>query len=56
MLAASESRPIDDVRGTAAYRREMLRVLVPRAIEKAWSAALAGGWSGLPAGTLVKAK
>ena len=31
-LAASESRPIDDLRGTAAYRLHALRVLARRAV------------------------
>jgi xanthine dehydrogenase iron-sulfur cluster and FAD-binding subunit A len=33
-LAAQESSPIDDVRGTAEYRREMVRVCVARAMRQ----------------------
>ena len=36
-LASEESRPIDDVRATAQYRREMITVLVERAIRRAVS-------------------
>jgi len=35
-MAAGETKPITDLRSTAEYRREMARVLVKRALEKAW--------------------
>ena len=38
-LVASAARPIDDVRGTAAYRRHALSVLARRSFTWAWAAA-----------------
>jgi CO/xanthine dehydrogenase FAD-binding subunit len=38
--AADEIAPISDIRATAAYRREVSRVLVKRALEHAWQTAL----------------
>jgi CO/xanthine dehydrogenase FAD-binding subunit len=36
-LVASAASPIDDVRGTAAYRRHALAVMARRSLSWAWS-------------------
>jgi len=38
-LVATAARPIDDVRGTAAYRRHVLSVMGARALARVWSKA-----------------
>jgi aerobic carbon-monoxide dehydrogenase medium subunit len=48
-LAAAASVPISDARGTAEYRRQVVGVLVPRALRIAWLRAT-GSWpDGVPA-------
>jgi CO/xanthine dehydrogenase FAD-binding subunit len=42
-LVAAAARPIDDVRGTAAYRRHALSVLARRTLTWAWDSYRAGG-------------
>jgi carbon-monoxide dehydrogenase medium subunit len=41
-LAASESQPMDDVRGSAEYKRDLVRVLAARAITRAVNRAKGG--------------
>jgi len=36
-LVAEAASPIDDVRGTAAYRRHALRILTGRALERCFA-------------------
>jgi hypothetical protein len=36
-LVSAAARPIDDVRGTAAYRAHALRVLAGRVLDWAWA-------------------
>jgi len=38
-LVAAAARPIDDIRGTAAYRRRALNVMAQRTLKWAWAAA-----------------
>jgi carbon-monoxide dehydrogenase medium subunit len=47
-IAASIPKPIDDVRATAAYRTEMIRVLVLRALRMLSSGAEAAGYPHAP--------
>ena len=44
-LVGAAARPIDDVRGAAAYRRHALSVLARRTLSWAWRDFCSGGWS-----------
>ncbi len=48
-VASETPTPIDDVRSTAAYRTEMVRVIVGRALRALAQGESARGWSGSPA-------
>jgi carbon-monoxide dehydrogenase medium subunit len=41
-LAASESQPMDDIRGSADYKRDLVRVLTARALNTALNRAKGG--------------
>jgi carbon-monoxide dehydrogenase medium subunit len=42
VLAASESQPVDDIRGSADYKRDLVRVLTARALNRAIARAKGG--------------
>jgi CO/xanthine dehydrogenase FAD-binding subunit len=49
-LVAAAARPIDDIRGTAAYRRRALSVMARRTLKWAWASSFLGRWRGAPEG------
>jgi CO/xanthine dehydrogenase FAD-binding subunit len=51
-LVAAAARPIDDIRGTAAYRRRALSVMAQRTLKWVWTASFPfmGRWRGAPEG------
>jgi carbon-monoxide dehydrogenase medium subunit len=48
--ASKEAHPVSDVRGSATYRREVIKVLTKRTLKTAWETYLAQngveGWTG----------
>ena len=48
-MAAAEAAPIDDVRGTAVYRRDMVRVMVKRGLENLLNGSERDQWAQNPA-------
>jgi aerobic carbon-monoxide dehydrogenase medium subunit len=42
-LASEEAQPVSDIRASAEYRREMVRVITQRAVRKAWRQLTEGG-------------